>query len=263
MAVATPPATHVDSPRKAAVHKPLSLTAASKAVGVSTSTLRRAIRDKKLKAEKTDEGHYKISVAELMQYEANELDTRAAGVSTHGETAPAAPPVAGRVDIPVAAVSHRVEGESVQEARIDGLEQQISLHKDTIRRLEGDVESWQEQAKSWQKHADNNLRLLEDKREQESVSTEATSTHGSRFPLAIAAGFLIASGAAVLAFYPDTLRDFFEVKNEPVIDAAMLEIDAQTDVSSIETEGGSAAVPEAIITQKPVVFPSLLLPEER
>lgn len=262
MAVATPPATHVDSPRKAAVHKPLSLTAASKAVGVSTSTLRRAIRDKKLKAEKTDEGHYKISVAELMQYEANELDTRAAGVSTHVEAAPAAPSVAGRVDTPVGVVSHRVEGEGVQEARIDGLEQQISLHKDTIRRLEGDVESWQEQAKSWQKHADNNLRLLEDKREQESVSTEANSTHGSRFPLAIAAGFLIASGAAVLAFYPDTLRDFFEVKNEPVVDAAMLEIDAQTDVSSIETEGEIAAVPEARITQKSVVFPSLLLPEE-
>ena len=48
---------------------------------------------------------------------------------------------------------------------IDVLETVVQLHKDSIQRLEGEVDSWKTQAHSWQKHADNSLRLLTDERE--------------------------------------------------------------------------------------------------
>lgn len=264
---ATPLATQGEKVRKPVAQKPLSLTAASKAVGVSTSTLRRAIRDEKLKAEKTEEGHYKIAIAELMQYQANDLDTPAARVSTQVEAASVARRAAGGVDIPVAAVSHPVEGDEVLEARIEGLEQQVSLHKDTIRRLEGDVDSWQVQAKSWQQHADNNLRLLEDKREDRGAPVGLVSASKTKFPLGVTAALLVAFGAVALALYPDTFRDLVGGGNTPVVDAAMFEIVPETEPLAeegrAETEPEIVAVPVASIPQEAVIFPPLLMPTEQ
>lgn len=212
MTNATPDDSTPATPRKAVPQKPLSLTAAAKAVSVSTSTLRRAINDKKLKAVKTDEGHYRIRVAELMQYRANELDTRAAGVLPRVVSEG----VARGAGAPVDEVSPRVGAVKVSEVRIEGLETQIKLQKDIIQRLEGDVSTWQQQAKSWQNHADQNLRLLEDNSKKEpdinleSEPTPPTITpQNSRLPIVAAvliAGVLVAGSA----LYPDLVREKFD-----------------------------------------------------
>lgn len=215
MTNATPDDSTPATPRKAVPQKPLSLTAAAKAVNVSTSTLRRAINDKKLKAVKTDEGHYRIRVAELMQYRANELDTRAVGVLPRVVTEGVAQGATGGADAPADEVSPRVNAVKVSEVRIEGLETQIKLQKDIIQRLEGDVSTWQQQAKSWQNHADQNLRLLEDNSKKEpDINLEAEPTpqiitpQNSRLPIVAAvliAGVLVAGSA----LYPDLVREKF------------------------------------------------------
>ena len=152
------------TPIRKMVQSPLSLTKAAKAVAVSTSTLRRAIEEKKLKAVKSEEGHWRIKVDELMQYKANELDTPVAGVSTQSVAAPAARGATGAVDMPATGVSADMVFREVHEAQMAAVQTENRLHKDTIRDLKNDVESWKTQAKSWQNHADNSLRLLTDER---------------------------------------------------------------------------------------------------
>lgn len=59
-----------------------------------------------------------------------------------------------------------VHEKEIHQVRTSAYEKEISMLKDANRRLEGEVESWKTQAKSWQNHADNSLRLLTDEREK-------------------------------------------------------------------------------------------------
>ena len=211
---------------------PLSLTKAAKAVGVSTSTLRRAIEDKKLKAVKSEEGHWRIKIDELMQYKANELDAPvdrgATDMSTRPVAYPATEAVAGAVDTGVAGLSHNVILREVHEAQVKALETENRLHKDTISDLRSDVESWKTQAKSWQNHADNNLRLLEDNRERlaekELDIDLASAGQGSHVWRNISAAFLVVAlvGTAIY-FRADIAQQWAKITTASDSTAAAVE----------------------------------------
>lgn len=213
MSDATPSAVAPPTSRRNMPQPPLSLTKAAKAVGVSTSTLRRAIEDKKLKAVKSEEGHWRIKVDELMQYKSNEVDTPvdrgAVDMSTQAVAAPSTAPATQAVDIPVAGLSHSAMLKEVFDARVEGLESRVRDQKDTIRNLEDSVESWKTQSKSWQNHADNNLRLLTDEREklaqQEPDINLSAEGQGGNFWRNIAALFVVVALAGTALYYRDNI----------------------------------------------------------
>lgn len=249
--------TEVEAPaptkrRRITPQLPLSLTKASKTVGVSMGTLRRAIDDGKLKAEKTPEGHYRIPVDHLMQYQINELGTH----SVMGDATPAAPvpspstergdarrSVEGSVTRSVGG-DDRVMFERLHEAEKDALRVEVKHQKDAITRLERDVETWQGQADKWQAQTENYKFLLTDERDaaerlKSELAEEQAQTPRPRGPIAVAAVLILAVGACALYLYPDTVRDLLRGQGVPVVDAAALEV--VPDLESVATDDLKAA----------------------
>jgi len=114
----------------------LSLSEAAKAVGVSKSTIWRAVKAGKLSAaSKTDEGEFRIDPSELERAFAE--TKRAAKVASF------------------------VKGDEAAAARIAGLEEMLAFAKDQLEKTEKDRDEWREQAQSAQ-------RLLTDARPKRS-----------------------------------------------------------------------------------------------
>lgn len=199
MTTATPPAAPRATGKKSVPQPPLSLTKAAKAVDVSTSTLRRAIRDGRLKAVKTEEGHYRIKIDELMQYKSNELDTLSTQGVAEASAQGATSSVAEDVDIPAAGVSTLALIKEAYDGRIAGLEAHLKDKDATIRRLEDDVSDWKSRADAGQK-------LLTDERENISnMQAELDAGQGGKSwakNIAIAAAFMVALAAF---YYRDNL----------------------------------------------------------
>jgi len=114
----------------------LSLSEAAKAVGVSKSTIWRAVKAEKLSAAaKTDEGELRIDPSELERAFAEKK--RAARVAS------------------------MVKGDEATAARIAGLEEMLAFAKEQLEKTEKDRDEWREQAQSAQ-------RLLTDARPRRS-----------------------------------------------------------------------------------------------
>ena len=104
----------------------LSLSEAGKLVGVSKSTIWRAIKAGKLSAAaKTDDGEFRIEPSELHRAFA---ETKRAHV-----------------------VASMVKGDEATAARLDGLEQMLAFAKEQLEKTEKDRDSWRAQAEAAQR----------------------------------------------------------------------------------------------------------------
>ncbi len=104
----------------------LSLSEAGKLIGVSKSTIWRAIRAGKLSAAgKTDDGEFRIEPSELHR----------AFAETKRATAAAS----------------MFKGDAATAARIDGLEQMLAFAKEQLEKTEKDRDAWRAQAEAAQR----------------------------------------------------------------------------------------------------------------
>ena len=161
----TPHAAPVVTPKRGLPQPPLSLTKAAKTVSVSTSTLRRAIEDGKLKAVKSEEGHWRIKVDQLMQYKSNELDSPA--------TLPATLPAAGSVAAPVAQAAtdpaDRRAGtvsRDMHDTVVDMYEARLRDKDKEVSRLENTASDYRSDFKDMQQKYDTSQLVLTDQREE-------------------------------------------------------------------------------------------------
>ncbi len=133
---ATPDITPHAAPQRT-VHA-VSLTKAAKELGISTSTLRRAIQEGKLEAEKTDQGNYRIPIDQLAQYQQNELYPREKQAAARISTPKVAQGATRRVDThdaPVATENMGLTGKSTNEKLLEvenkHLKEQLSMLKES------------------------------------------------------------------------------------------------------------------------------------
>lgn len=161
----TPPISSIPKTKKGLPQPPLSLTKAAKTVGVSTSTLRRAIEDRKLKAVKSEEGHWRIKVDQLMQYKSNELDSPATAPAAQGVADPVAP----------SATAHATEAadrragtvsRDMHDTVVDMYEARLRDKDKEVSRLENTASDYRNDFKEMQRKYDNNQLVLTDQREE-------------------------------------------------------------------------------------------------
>jgi len=179
-----PPKTPKSPPLAPPYRKEFSLTSGAKFLGIGKGTLRAMIERKEVKATKNAKGHYLIEGAQIFQLEQNleadavkpvptPVSTRASTVRDTPSSTGASKGASTGVDTSTSTgdntPSDRRAGTVASDMHrtvVEMLEARLRDKDGTIRRLENDVEKWQTQSNSWQKHADNNLRLLEDHREK-------------------------------------------------------------------------------------------------
>jgi excisionase family DNA binding protein len=115
----------------------LSLRQAAQQVGVSKSTILRAVQKGRLSAARTDDGGYAIDPSELQRFygdrAAQQSSTDAMGQDAPGDATPAL------------------------RAEIDGLKAMLDMMRDQVDDVRG-------QRDGWQKQAENSQRLLADMR---------------------------------------------------------------------------------------------------
>ena len=186
----TPPVKEKTTPLTAPYRKDFSLTSGAKFLGIGKGTLRAAIDRGDVTATKNAAGHYIIEGAQIFQYEKNleadQLKDVLTRVSTEGDTGVntsastsstggAGTGVEGGVDTGAGTPSSTGEAiasdrrigtvsKDMHQTVVESLEARLRDKDGMIKDLKDSVESWQTQAKSWQNHADNNLRLLTDER---------------------------------------------------------------------------------------------------
>lgn len=154
----TPPDTSVNTPLP--MRKEFSLTSAAKYLRIGTGTLRSKLKSGEIPHQKTVEGHYRIQGADLFQYEVNrEADQRKITASTPTST-PDDTPINTPAEQPVSTPDGSVSPD-LHRAVVDGLERELRVHRDTISRLENDVDQWRGHAQQLQAQSASVTRLLE------------------------------------------------------------------------------------------------------
>lgn len=145
----------------------LSLGEAAKAVRKHPSTLTKAVNhkdsQKRLPFTLDDDGERLFSIPDLQKRFGKVYSPEDDSLVNEGK-----PPVksSARTDENSADFISEalVREKEIHQVRAGAYEKEVSMLKDANRRLEGEVESWKTQAKSWQNHADSSLRLLTDER---------------------------------------------------------------------------------------------------
>lgn len=229
----TPPVKDKAKPLTAPYRKDFSLTSGAKFLEIGKGTLRSAIERGEVKATKNAAGHYIIEGAQIFQYETNlkadQLQDVPARASTGGETrastsgdTPSGTGAKGGAstgakggdgtgaDTPSDRRAGTVSAD-LHKTLVDSLEARLRDKDGTIKRLENDVEKWQTQSNSWQKHADNNLRLLEDNREklaEQALDIDLTpAEEGGNFWRNIAALFVVVALTSAALYYKDDIAN--------------------------------------------------------
>jgi len=225
----TPPVKDKPAPLTSPYRKDFSLSSGARFLKIGKGTLRSAIERGEVKATKNAAGHYTIEGAQIFQYERNlevdqikevparastggdaRADTRAStgakgGAGTSADT-PAGTGDDSSGDRRIGTVSA-----DLHKTLVESLEARLRDKDGTIRRLETDVEKWQTQSKSWQNHADNSLRLLEDNREKlakkELDIDLAEAGQGGHFWRNFAAVLVVALVAGTAFYFRDNITD--------------------------------------------------------
>ena len=219
----TPPVKAKVAPLPKPYRKEFSLTSGARYLGIGKGTLRAAIERNEVKATTNAKGHYVIEGAQIFQYEQNrdadDVISVPARASTRANTSAGTPPSTGvtkgaerGAGTPFSTGVDTPNGSQVGTVSIDlyesvkeSLEARLRDKDTTISDLRGSVESWKTQAKSWQNHADNNLRLLTDEREklatQEPDIDLSEAEQSGHFWRNIAAGFLVAALVGAAFYY--------------------------------------------------------------
>lgn len=149
----------------------LSLGEAAKAVRKHPSTLTKAVNhkdsQKRLPFTLDDDGERLFSIPDLQKRFGKVYspeDDSPVDSLVKEKRSPVESPVRTGENPAVFTSEALVHEKEIHQVRTSAYEKEVSMLKDTNRRLEGEVESWKTQAKSWQNHADNSLRLLTDER---------------------------------------------------------------------------------------------------